>query len=202
MTTSRDLALRLAASATLLTALVGCGEDAPRADPAPSTSSPTEAEPSPTDEATDEPAVQPATGPQVQKSVATVRVPETWATKNTPLGADAAREPRGEAALEREVFGLIDLEVYEAEGSPTLDQAAREAATYATTEGKRVEDEELGGEPAFVITDSSAFGNTEYTTGLARDGAYVWLTFSLLGADKRDRQDLIDSVVATWEWQP
>lgn len=201
-TRSRDVALGLATTTLLLTGLVGCTDDSdPRADPTPSADSPSETDTGPTDEPT-EPAAQPATGPQIRTSVATVRVPEKWATKNTVLDADAAREPTTENALERDVFGLIDVEIYDAEGTPTLDDAAREAASYATTEGQRVEDGELGGEPAFVFTSSlSAFGSTEYTTGLARDGSYVWLTFSLLGSDKGERQDLIDSVVASWQWR-
>lgn len=202
LTDSRDLVLRLAAATLLLSGLVGCGDDSePGASPASSPGSPStsESETEPVDEPT-EPEVEPAAGPQITESVATVRVPETWSTRNPPLG-DAAREPQGNAQLERDVFGFIALEVYEAEGSPTLDGAAREAATYATTEGRRVADGELGGEPAFVITESSAFGNTEYTIGTARDGSYVWLNFSLLGSDKPARQSLIDSVLASWEWQ-
>ena len=123
-------------------------------------------------------------------------------TKGSQLFTDAEREPRNDAALEKGVYGFIELDVDEVDGAMTLDQAAREAATIATTEGKRVEDGELGGEPAFVITrNDNAFGSTDYTIGLARGDRLVVLTFSLLGSGKDDRLALIDSVLASWEWQ-
>ncbi len=189
-------------SVTLLTALVGCSDDAPAATPEPSTSSATEAESSPTDDATDEPTVEPATGPVIREQVASLRVPDKWLTEGSQLFTDAEREPRNEALLEKEVFGFIDLDVDETDRALTLDQAAREAATYATTEGKRVEDRELGGEPAFVFTESlKAFGSTYYTVGLPRDQHLVVLNFSLLGSDQRQRDAVIESVLATWEWR-
>ena len=185
----------------MLSGLAGCSDgDDPRADPTPSTSSPSETGSSPTDEPT-EPAVQPATGPEIRDQVATLRAPEKWVTDGAPLGADAGREPRGGAALERDVFGLIELDVDEVDRPLTFEAAAREVASYATTGGERVEDRELGGEPAFAFTKSSAFGDTVYTIGLARGTTIVTLDFSLLGAEKRDRLDLVESVLASWEWK-
>jgi hypothetical protein len=200
-TPSRDAPIRLAAAALLVAALAGCSDDGgPSADP-PTT---TPASPDETEVSTEPPAptVEPATGPLVREPVATVHVPEGWVTRGSQLFTDAERQPRSDAALEKDVYGLIDLDVDEVDGAMTLDRAAREAATIATTEGKRVADSELGGEPAFVFTTSdNAFGSTDYTTGLARDDRLVVLTFSLLGSDKDDRLALIDSVVASWEWQ-
>ena len=205
-TRSRDLTLCLAASALLLAGLVGCTDDAdPEVDPTPSTSSATETESSPTDDPTDEPtepAVEPATGPAIRKAIATLRVPETWVTEGDQLFTDAERAPKNEARLEKEVFGFIDLDVEETEDALSLDGAAREAATESLVEGKRVEDSELGGEPAFVFTKSLPdFGSTEYTIGLARGRRLVLLDFSLIGGDQRQRDAVIDSVLATWEWQ-
>jgi len=204
-TRSRDLTFCLAASALLLTGLVGCGDDEPGVDPTPSTSSATESESSPTDEPSDEPAepaVEPATGPVIRESIATLRVPEKWVTQGSQLFTDAEREPKNEALLEKEVFGFIDLDVEETDDALTLEEAAREVAPSMTTEGKRVEDGELGGEPAFVFTKSlKAFGSTEFTIGLARGQRLVLLDFSLLGGDQRQREAVIDSVLATWEWQ-
>lgn len=190
----------------LLAWLAGCGDDdSSVAAPSPSASSDSESGSSPTDEPTAEATkseVAPATGPVIRKSVATVRVPEKWVTRGSQLFTDAEREPRNEALLEKEVFGFIDLDLYESEGALTLDEAAREVSISTDIEGKRVEDGELGGEPAFVFTKSlDAFGSTEYTIGLARGPRLVVLDFSLLGGDERQREAVIESVLATWEWQ-
>lgn len=206
MTRSRDLTLCLTASVLLLSGLVGCTGDAdPEVDPTPSTSSATETESSPTDDPTDEPtapAVEPATGPAIRESIVSLRVPEEWVTKGDQLFTDAERAPKNEARLEKEVFGFIDLDIKQTEDSLSLDEAAREAATAFLVEGKRVEESELGGEPAFVFTKSlKAFGSTEFNIGLARGRRLVMLDFSLLGGDQRQRDAVIDSVLASWEWQ-
>ena len=197
---SRDVPIRLAA-ALLVATLTGCSDDGdPSADPPTSTS----ASPSETATATEPaaPAVEPATGPLIREPVASVRAPEGWVTRGSQLFTDAEREPRNDAALEKGVYGFIELDADEVDGAMTLDRAARVAARIATTDGKRVEDSELGGEPAFVFTESlKAFGSTDYTIGLARDQNLVLLNFSLLGADQRQRDAVIESVLATWEWQ-
>lgn len=189
----------------LLSGLVGCGDEEPEVSPTPSTSSVTETESGPTDEPSDEPTepeVEPATGPMIREQVATVRVPETWVTQGSQLFTDAERAPKNEAMLEKQVFGFIDLDITETDDVLTLDQAARQVAVFTDIEGKRVEDAELGGEPAFVYTKSlNPFGSTEYTIGVAHDQRLVVLDFSLLGGDNRQRQAVIDSVLASWEWQ-
>lgn len=193
------VAIRLA-TALLIVTLAGCGDDAPAPTRSLSTSgsspsSETETEPT-------EPAVEPATGPVIREQVATVRAPEKWITKGSQLFTDAERAPKNEAALEKGVYGFIELDVSETDEALTLDEAAREAATFPTTEGKRVDDSELGGEPAFVITENlNGFGSTDYTIGLARGERLVVLNISLLGSAKAERMAVIDSVVASWEWQ-
>lgn len=164
-TRSRNLTFHVAASVVLLTGLAGCGDDEPVVDPAPSTSSPSE------------------TGSAIRESIATVRMPEKWVSKGDQLFTDAERAPKNEARLEKEVFGFIDFDVEETDDALSLDEAAREAATAYLVEGKRVEDSELGGEPAFVFTKSLPdFGSTEYNIGLARGRDLVLLDFSLIGA--------------------
>jgi hypothetical protein len=164
----------------MLGGLVGCADGEPATGPAPESSSDAETAASATSEPTHEP-TEPASGPEIREPFATLRAPEKWVTENAPLGADAGREPSGGgAALERDVYGFIDVEVDEVDRPLTLEAAAAEAATYVTTEGKRVEDRELGGEPAFVFTQSSAFGDTLFTIGLPRGERIVTLNFSLL----------------------
>ena len=185
-TRSRNLTFHVAASVVLLTGLAGCGDDEPVVDPAPSTSSPSETGSTSTDDPIDEPTepvVEPATGSAIRESIATVRMPEKWVSKGDQLFTDAERAPKNEARLEKEVFGFIDFDVEETDDALSLDEAAREAATAYLVEGKRVEDSELGGEPAFVFTKSLPdFGSTEYNIGLARGRDLVLLDFSLIGA--------------------
>lgn len=65
-----------------------------------------------------------------------------------------------------------------------------------------MDDGQLGGEPAFVFAKNLPdFGSTEYTIGPARGRRLVLLDFSLIGGDQRRRDAVIDSVLATWEWQ-
>ena len=79
-----------------------------------------------------------------------------------------------------------------------LDEAAREAGR--SEDAQRVQDAELAGVPVFVLTKSTAFGDTSYLTGAWRDGRLVVIEFSLLGAEKADRFETIESVLASWEW--
>lgn len=205
---SRDFALTLAASTLLLTGLTACSDDPPEPAPPESSSSgdageetgPSEsAEPTESTEPA-EPTVEPATGPVVSTPAGRLRVPEEWTTKGSQLFTDAERAPERGRDITKDVYGFIDVEA-ETEDSMTLDQAAREVASRATSEGKRVADAELAGEPVFVITESSEFGNTEYATGAWRDGRLVVIDFSLLGAEEEDRTALIESVLASWEWK-
>ena len=127
-TPSRDVPIRLAATALLVATLTGAattvGSSADRRRRRASTPSPGE-----TESATEptEPAVEPATGPLIRESVASVHVPEGWVTKGGQLFTDAEREPRNDAALAKGVYGFIELDVDEVDGALTLDQAAREA---------------------------------------------------------------------------
>lgn len=201
---TRDLALTLATSTLLLVGLTGCSDDpppSPAASPSESSGSAGSAEPSPSESAEPtEPAVEPATGPVVSTPAGSLRVPEKWTTTGSELFTDAERAPDRGRDITKDVYGFIGVDAETAE-SMTLDEAAREAGRMTTTDGKRVADAELDGEPVFVITESTAFGNTEYTTGAWRDGRLVVIDIALLGAEKKDRTELVESVLASWRWK-
>ena len=150
---TRDLALTLATSTLLLVGLTGCSDDpppSPAASPSESSGSAGSAEPSPSESAEPtEPAVEPATGPVVSTPAGSLRVPEKWTTTGSELFTDAERAPDRGRDITKDVYGFIGVDAETAE-SMTLDEAAREAGRMTTTDGKRVADAELDGEPVFV----------------------------------------------------
>ncbi len=204
---SRELAARAASAATaaalLGTLLVGCSDDEPAGagGPTPSSSETGSESPDPSDSASPgdtDPAVEPASGPVVRSPGGSLRVPEGWVTTGSQLFTDAEREPKRPGDIEREVHGFIDVTEDDRPDEMSLDEAAREAGR--AEDAQRVEDAELAGVPVFVLTKSTAFGDTSYLTGAWRDGRLVVIEFSLLGAEKADRLETIESVLASWEW--
>lgn len=190
MGVSRGLAGLLA-----LLLLTGCaGEPAATPDPAASSSpAPSESEPSPDDEdASSAPAVEPASGEAMVTDTAYVRAPRGWRIEEFGFGILDALEPRGEGLIT-----LVDM------GTVT-SRNPRELARNGlrTFEGKPDVDydAELAGAPAYLATGRGLSGvAVEY--GALRGGRAVLLRFSFEGSPPvRQRQSLIDAVLASFTW--
>lgn len=204
-TRSRSLPLRVAGTVLLLAGLAGCGGDAP-ADPPSSSTSPTETGgPTPddaTDEATEEPTetVSPATGEVVSYRQFSVTVPAGWKVGRDLLYVRSIDSPPAPQQIRKgEPYGFVTLAVGPADRR-SLDQLAREAV--ADGEGERVEDHELDGETVFHVSRPDQAFETNEVFGLWRDGEQITISFSMIESTVKKRQAIVESVLATWEWQP
>jgi len=202
ITPSRDLTIRLAAAALLLTAVAGCSDDgASVADPTPTTSSPSGTDSSAPDEPTDEPSpsVSPASGDVVKYRQFSFRAPKGWKVGENLLWVRSIESPPGPRQVRvGEPFGFVSVSAGPAI-EKSLDQLAREKV--ANEEGKRVEDADLDGEVVYQVAKPDPTFQTNEVYGLWRDGQKIWIRFTLSDAPVKKRQALIESVLATWEWR-
>lgn len=195
-------AAHLAVALLLVGATSACGGEEPGngAEPSsPSTESTESSEQSETTEPSEtEAAVEPASGRVHETAQFTMRAPKGWRVEYEITDAiefTSGPPPGDGQASEADPFGLITVET-EAESQPlSLDEVAR----GSTEPLPRVGDTELGGEAAYLLASNrAAFSDQEL--GLWYDGVVVRLRFTLGGGSKADRQELVDSVVAAWEW--
>lgn len=193
---SRDITLYLAASVVLLSGLAGCGgEDDPEADPTPSTSSPSETESSPTAEPT-EPEVEPATGPRVVTERFSFRGPEGWVVTGPKLPFVGLERDPGNKIRLAEPHGIISVTVLPSGRSFTLEQEARRNA-----EGERQADIDLDGERAYHFSESDRLSSDE-SFGLWREPfESIQIRFGTFGTTRAEREAMVASVLATWEWR-
>lgn len=182
-------------SALALALLAGCGGE-PVATPAPadsSSSTPSESESSPEDgDASSAPTVEPASGEAMVTDTAFVRAPRRWRIEEFGFGILDALEPRGEG-----VITLVDLGTIAVR---TPRQLARSGLRNFEGKPDVDFDAELGGAPAYRATGRDLSGFlVEY--GAVRGGKGVILAFSFDGSrPMRERQPLIDSVLASFVW--
>lgn len=194
-------AARLAVALLLVGVMSACGGDEPGNGAEPPTSPSTEpSEPSETPEpSTTEPAVEPATGRVYETPQFTMRAPKGWRVEYEITDAiefTSGPPPGDGQASEADPFGLVTVETEAESGQLSLDEVAR----GSTEDLPRVADTELGGEAAYLLaSNQAAFSDQEL--GLWYDGVVVRLRFTLGGGAKADRQELVDSVVAAWEWK-
>jgi hypothetical protein len=200
--------VRRAASLAVALLLVGttssCGGDGPgdRAEPpsSPSAESAESSEPSETAEPSEtEAGVEPATGRVYETPEFTMRAPKGWRVEYEITDAiefTSGPPPGDGQASEADPFGLVTVETEAESGPLSLDEVAR----GSTDDLRRLADTELGGEAAYLLaSNQAAFSDQEL--GLWYDGVVVRLRFTLGGGAKADRQALVDSVVAAWEWK-
>lgn len=193
MEISRGLGVSGALLALLL--LTGCGGD-PAASPDPSGSpspTPSEGESSPEDgDASSAPTVEPASGEAMVTDTAHVRAPQGWRIEEFGFGILDALQPHGEG-----VITLVDLGTV---SSRTPRELARRGLRNFTGRPDVDYDAELGGVGAYRATGRDISGvMVEY--GAVRGGKAVLLVFSFDDSRPvRERQPLIDSVLASFAW--
>ena len=127
----------------------------------------------------------------------TLHVPEGWTFDKTfsTEFIDQYTNPAG-AGNERLFVGELSGEVR------PLDEVAKANFTSFATTGtqrKRVADAEIAGQPAYHYTAKGEYGVFTEEFGVVREGQQVSFQISLAGS-KAERQAVIDSILASWEW--
>jgi hypothetical protein len=199
-------AARLASAAIAALALTACssgGDDAPGEAASPSASSPAtspsassgEVQTSESAGESVDPTVAPATGTLIAVRTSSFRVPEGW-VEDGGISKDqnSARRPGG--------GGLITVNDMDAFGSPApLDDRVQVALEQAPKGAERLPDVTLGedGTQAGVITYRQA-GATVVEVMTERAGRVVDVEFNLRPSDLKADPDLVESVLATWQW--
>jgi hypothetical protein len=188
----------LGAALLLAGGLAACGDDEPEpgarpSTPVPETSTPAES-PEPSES---EPAVDPATGEVFEGTSFTVTGPEGWSldAQSTRVGQYDSGPPKGNQ-LARRVFGLISVVVSDATSGTTLDDLAAESVR----EDPRQADTTVGGEPAYRLANDDQAFNTDEELGLVRGEESIVVNVALLGGTEKQRQRLLQSVLASWQW--
>jgi hypothetical protein len=123
--------------------------------------------------------------------------PEGWTldARSSRVGQFDSGPPKGNQ-LERRVFGLISVVVNDTSGETTLDDLASESVR----DEPRQPDVTVGGEPAYRMANDDQAFNTDEELGLVRGDESVVVNVSLLGGTEKQRQKLLLSVLASWQW--
>ncbi|RYP87227.1 hypothetical protein EKO23_06355 [Nocardioides guangzhouensis] len=181
-------ALASAVAVTICLALAGCQDGRDDADPAPSgSSSATESTP------TEVPA---ATGPLIDGEVFDVHAPDGWQLDGS-FSTDFMHQ-LDNTSNARELMGVAEI----TDEVRPLAEVARDNFRSFQTIGKkrRMPDTELAGEPAYRIRAVEVGGAVKEELGAVYEGTQVSISMTLLGTPK-ERQQVFDSVLASWEWQ-
>jgi hypothetical protein len=171
-------------------ALAGCQDDGKEPTAGQSATSTT------TDEQpTEAPA---ATGPAVKGDIFTLHAPEGW-TFNKDFSTDFLDQYSNPDTTrdERMYVGELAGEVR------PLDEVAKanfEGFATTGTKRQRLSGATVAGEPAYHFTASGGYGKVVEEFGVIKDGQQVTFGITLTGS-KAERQAVIDSVLASWEWK-
>jgi hypothetical protein len=196
MSTSRapgsSVRARLAVACLAGVLLTGC-EDSGDGTGAEPTGEPTSASPSVSPSGSQ--GVEPADGPMVESDHASYHVPRTFEV----AGELAGTFPASEKGSGRSTITLGEVAAFGNTDLRTLAQVvARNVARGRAPE--RVADTTLAGEPAFHLEGQVQPGQHFTAYGAARDDMVVYVRFDLDGS-REDNADLIESVLATWQWK-
>lgn len=189
---------QLGAALLLAGGLAACGDDEPEPDARPSTTVPETSAPTESPEPSESgPAVDPATGEVFEGTSFTVTGPEGWSldAQSARVGQYDSGPPKGNQ-LDRRVFGLISVVVSDTTGVTTLDDLAAESVR----EDPRQADTTVGGEPAYRLANDDQAFNTDEELGLVRGEESIVVNVALLGGSEPQRQRLLQSVLASWQW--
>lgn len=192
--TSIAAALAVAVLATGCQGDSGTASAEPGEDTASAAGEPTESG-SPTEQP--EETVAPATGPKVTMETYSIRVPEGWRVVSRGPFSEVERLPRDDAAIPGSVFGRISPTSFPSMVTKTLEQEAR----GHRGDGKRLADVLIDGEPAYHYLALEPGGFRTESFGLNYDVEGVRLSFALFGGTRKQREDLVASVLATWQWR-
>lgn len=187
----------LGAGLLLAGGLAACGDDEPGPGASPSSATPSEStgpteSPEPTGSA-----VAPATGEVFSGTSFTVTGPEGWSldARSSRVGQFDSGPPKGNQ-LDRRAFGLISVVVSDTTGGTTLDDLAAESVR----EDPRRPDTTVAGEPAYRLANDDQAFNTDEELGLVRGDESIVVNVALLGGTEKQRQKLLQSVLASWQW--
>lgn len=165
--------------------------DEPTADATPTVT------PSASDSATTPPGVAPATGIELREQISSIRVPERWRlAPELSTSASAATGPAGAGTI-----SLIDIETL----NPNTPLEVRVKSAIKTlpdgAKYTRLPDVMLGGSPAYHLTytmpgrtEVDDIIETEYNLRL------ITLNFSISAKALKKDPDIVDSVLATFQW--
>jgi hypothetical protein len=187
----------LGASLLLAGGLAACGDDERGPGASPSSTTPSESTgPTESPEST-ESAIAPATGEVFSGTSFTVTGPEGWTldARSSRVGQFDSGPPKGNQ-LDRRAFGLISVVVSDTTGETTLDDLAAESVR----EDPRQPDTTVGGEPAYRLANDDQAFNTDEELGLVRGDESIVVNVALLGGTEKQRQKLLQSVLASWQW--
>ena len=178
---------RTVAAVAVCLALAGCQDDGTEPTAGSST----------TGTSTDEqPTAAPAaTGPAIRGDSFTLHVPEGW-TYNKDYSTDFIDQYSSPTSIEQMHVTEISGEVR------PLDEVAEanfEGFAPAGTKRKRLSGATVAGEPAYHLTANGGYGKFVEEFGVIKDGQQVTFGITLTGS-RADRQAVIDSVLASWEW--
>lgn len=172
--------------------LGGCADDEPRSGPSASQSSPGE---TPTDAApSEEPGndVEAATGVTIEGDQYTVTIPKGWQADKELLGVVFTYDPDN-----TDVIAVTSVDG----GVASLDEAARIAVVGSGVPGtRRLDDTTLGGLDAYHLTATPVGEKVYEEFGLSVGDQLVSIAFDIRASDA-ERQALMDSVLATFEWK-
>ena len=185
--------------ALITLALGGCSDDGPD-DPTPAP--PTSATASPSDSASPsesaEPFVTPASGPLLDTGSATINLPEGWKDDRNGLPSTFSGSPEKGSVMRH--ITIFDLQSVPPE-SP-VDQLARNALTELPgAKLTRQPDVELDGEPAYHVSGTAPVRGDYDEVGTDANGRSIEIGFSLNGYSAAERQEIIDSVIASFRWK-
>ena len=195
----RRTAAHLGTALVLVGGLAACGGDEPAREATPSSSGPSDppggtesAEPSGAD-----PAIDPATGEAFEGTSFTVVGPEGWTlnAQSSRVAQFDSGPPRG-SQLDRRAFGLISVVVSDTAAGTTLDDLVAESVR----EEPRQADTAVGGEPAYHLANDDQVFTTDEEFGLVRGGESIVVNVGLLGGTRQQRQRVLESVLASWQW--
>ena len=135
-----------------------------------------------------------ATGPVIKGDTFTVNVPEGW-VKDKDFSTDFLDQYSEASGSQRMYVGELAGEVR------PLDEVAKDNFEGFATAGKsrKRQTGELAGDPAYHFTARDGTGSfvDEFVT--VHDGTQVTFGIELTGT-RAERQAVIDSILASWEW--
>ncbi|MBB6627680.1 hypothetical protein H5V45_10145 [Nocardioides sp. KIGAM211] len=142
------------------------------------------------------PSVEPASGDAIESSFFSLKAPQDWEVKS--LGDDflyRARISDGSTIA----VGITD--TYGQARFQTLDGAAglTDKSQLTRPKPRRVDDTELGGEPAYRFEGKSGRYQV-VVVGAPYQGQNISITFQVVGSADAT-EEVVDSVLATWQWK-
>lgn len=186
----RTALVSLSAGAVLL---AGCGGDDPTADPSPAGEESSSPAASATVSASaSAPAVEPASGKVVREEQFSVSFPQGWRVDEKVLGMTFGDDPR--------TFDDLSVSVDDGTGLTEQELMRTRIETISGARLERQPDTEIAGVTAWHFSgrDSTGLLHVE-VFGLLVGQDDIALKFQLEGGSKR-RQEIIDSVLASWQW--